>query len=121
MARLAALREGYRMDARPGRGRRVEEAPYEEGGSVCCRMAGRRAAMRGSMHFVRGLVQGPEADFVAGHEVAVVNVGIAVDEGAAEHRVAHAAGFVLDSEQRLVTVNIDDIQEAILVLIAFPR
>ena len=31
----------------------------------------------------------------------------------------HAAGLVLDAEQRLVGVHIDDVEEAILMLVAF--
>ena len=45
--------------------------------------------------------------------------GLRLTIGAVEHRVAHAAGFVLDPEQRLVGVHIDDVEEAILVLVAF--
>src|SRR5262249_18389130 len=61
----------------------------------------------------------PDADFVPGHEVAVVHVRIAVDEGAIEHRMPHAARLVLDLENLLVGVHIDGIDEAILVLLAF--
>ena len=61
----------------------------------------------------------PEADFVARNKVAVVHIRVAVDEHAVEHRVAHAARLMLDAEQRLVGVHIDDIEEAVLVLVAF--
>ena len=33
--------------------------------------------------------------------------------------MAHAAGFVLDAEQRLVGVDVDDVEETVLVLVGF--
>src|SRR5687767_13402473 len=40
---------------------------------------------------------------------------IAVDEGAAVHRVPEAAHFVLELEQRFAVLRIDDVLETILV------
>src|SRR5689334_8635652 len=54
--------------------------------------------------------------------VGVVAVGlqrIAVDEGAQIHRMGGAAHLVLDGEQVPAAVEIDDVLEAILVLIVF--
>ena len=44
--------------------------------------------------------------------------GLRLTIGPVEHRMTHAARLVLDLEQRLVGVDIDDIDEAILVLVA---
>ena len=51
--------------------------------------------------------------------VAVGLQGIAVDEGAQVHRMRGAAHFMLDGEQVLAAVEIDDVLEAVLVLIVF--
>ena len=64
------------------------------------------------------LRQRPDPNFITGHEVPVVHVRVPVDVGPVEHRMPHAAGLVFDLRQRLVAIHIDDIDEAILVLIA---
>src|SRR5580698_592865 len=63
-------------------------------------------------------VQREQTDFVTRNEIAVVHVRVAIDEGAVEHRVPHTAGLVLDPSQRLIGIDINDIEETILVLIA---
>src|SRR5580658_2611710 len=68
-----------------------------------------------------GSVQSEQPNLISRNEVAVVHIRIAVDVSAIEHRVPHTAGFVLNPGQRLVRVHIDDIEEAILMLIALFR
>ena len=56
--------------------------------------------------------------------VGVVLVGrrrIAVDQRAQIHRVRRAAHLVLDTEQHLVAVEIDDVLEAVLILVVLDR
>ena len=61
----------------------------------------------------------PRARLRSPEQITVVHIRIAIDVGAPKHRVAHAPSFVLDTEQWLVGVHVDDVEEPILVLIAF--
>ena len=55
---------------------------------------------------------------VARRVEAVCLLGIAVDQRPGVERVAHAAHLVLDREQHAPRVEIDDVLEAVLVLVA---
>ena len=82
-------------------------------------MAGSRATTRADGFRRRAAsIQRPDPDLVPRNEVAVVHVRVPVHERPVEHRMPHAAGFMLDAEDRLVGVHIDDVEEAVLVLIA---
>ena len=59
----------------------------------------------------------PAPGIVPRHEVAVGLVRVAVHQGAGVERVAHAAHLVLDGEERAVALDVDDVDEAVLVLV----
>src|SRR5260370_36825402 len=61
----------------------------------------------------------PRHAIVTGRVVRVGLFGVPVHQRAVVERVAGAAHFVLDGEQRLAAGGIDDLLEAILVLVAF--
>src|SRR4051794_19470840 len=61
--------------------------------------------------------QRPRRLIVTERVIAVVDRRIAIDHRPHEHRVGGAAPLVLDREQRLAAVEIDDVAEAVLVLI----
>src|SRR5438874_243488 len=58
---------------------------------------------------------------MAGLVVAVALRGVAIDQGPAIERMGLAAHFVLDGEQHLARFEIDDVLEAILVVVDLER
>src|SRR5580704_8321428 len=69
-------------------------------------------------HAHLGLIQGELTNFITGNEIAVCHIRVAVHVHAVEHRMPHTAGFVLDAEQWLIRIDINEIEETILMLIA---
>src|SRR4051794_31632422 len=59
----------------------------------------------------------PGCRLMAGGEVARGLPRIAVDQRAQEHRMREASHLVLDGEQVLAAVKVDDVAEAVLVLV----
>ena len=61
----------------------------------------------------------PGGGIVPGAEIAVVHIRIAVHQRPVEHRVRHAAHLMLDGEQHFAGIQVDDVLEAVLPLVAF--
>src|SRR5689334_21075012 len=108
---------------------RVSPSPAGGRGSRPARSAGRVRAIpigRGASHHPSprpSPASGRGSSIVAPGIVAgaVVAIGlrrVAVDERARIERVAHAAHLVLDGEERAPALDVDDLLEAVLVLIA---
>jgi hypothetical protein len=70
-------------------------------------------------HADLGLIQGELTNFITRNEIAVGHIGVTVHIHAIEHWMTHTTGFVLDPEQWFIRVNVNEIEEAVLMLIAF--